>query len=306
MKFTGNGTTGWELVGSAGFSADYAPYISLALDASGTPYVAYEDGGNGYHASVMKFTGNGTTGWELVGSAGFSANIADYTSLALDASGTPYVAYQDYGNLNKASVMKFTGNGDTGWEAVGLPGFSAGVANYTSLALDASGTPYVAYQDYGNSNKASVMKFNGSSWVNVGSAGFSTDEAYLPSLALDASGAPYVAYSDNANSGKASVMKYAAASTAKDITAFSFTNPAATGVINGTDIAVTVPFGTNVTALVPTITHSGVSISPNSGVAQNFTSPVTYTVTAADGTTKDYTVTVTRANYKLFLPLLLR
>ena len=143
-------------------------------------------------------------------------------------------------------------------------------------------------------------------WQIVGSAGFSTGEAYFTSLALDASGAPYVAYSDYANSGKASVMKYAAASTAKDITAFSFTNPAAAGVINGTDIAVTVPSGTNLTALVPTITHSGASINPNSGLAHDFTSPVTYTVTAADGTTKDYTVTVTRANYKLFLPLLLR
>jgi hypothetical protein len=97
-----------------------------------------------------------------------------------------------------------------------------------------------------------------------------------------------------------------AANPAKDITSFSFSSPTAIGVINGTNIAVTVPSGTNVTALVPTITHSGASINPNSGVAQNFTSPVTYTVTAADGTTKEYTVTVTRANYKLFLPLLLR
>ena len=96
------------------------------------------------------------------------------------------------------------------------------------------------------------------------------------------------------------------ANPAKDITSFSFSSPTATGVINGTNIAVTVPSGTNVTALVPTITHSGASINPNSGLAHDFTSPVTYTVTAADGTTKDYTVTVTRANYKLFLPLLLR
>ena len=82
---------------------------------------------------------------------------------------------------------------------------------------------------------------------------------------------------------------------AKAITAFSFTSPAATGVINESThtIAVTVPYGTNVTALTPTITHTGASISPTG--AQNFTNPVTYTVTAADATTQAYVVTVTIA-----------
>ncbi|HNX76020.1 MAG TPA: hypothetical protein PLM07_05825, partial [Candidatus Rifleibacterium sp.] len=59
--------------------------------------------------------------------------------------------------------------------------------------------------------------------------------------------------------------------------------------------ALTVPFGTSVTALTPTITHTGASIAPASEVAQNFTSPVTYTVTAADNSTQAYTVTVTKA-----------
>ena len=67
-----------------------------------------------------------------------------------------------------------------------------------------------------------------------------------------------------------------------------------TGTIDGTSISATVPHGTDVTALVPTITVSaGATISPASGQAQDFSSPVTYTVTAEDGTTTaDYTVTV--------------
>jgi hypothetical protein len=76
-----------------------------------------------------------------------------------------------------------------------------------------------------------------------------------------------------------------------EITAFSFTSPAATGTISGTAIAVTVPYGTDVTGLIPTVTHTGASYTPTG--AQNFTSPVTYTVTAADGSTQAYTVTVT-------------
>jgi transcriptional regulator CtsR len=88
-----------------------------------------------------------------------------------------------------------------------------------------------------------------------------------------------------------------AANSAKDITAFSF--PQGAGVITGTNIAVTVPFGTSRTALVATFTTTGSSVKVGTAVqvsgttANNFTSPVTYTVTAADASTQAYTVTVT-------------
>ena len=94
--------------------------------------------------------------WSPVGAAGFSAGMADYTSLALGATGTPYVAYSDGGNSCKVTVQKFDG---TSWGPVGTAGFSAGTANYVSLALGATDTPYVAYKDGGNSNKATVQKF---------------------------------------------------------------------------------------------------------------------------------------------------
>ena len=88
-----------------------------------------------------------------------------------------------------------------------------------------------------------------------------------------------------------------AANPAKAITAFTVPGQTGATVINETlhTIALTVPFGTDVTALVPTITISGASVSPASGAARNFTSPVTYTVTAADATTRAYVVTVTVA-----------
>jgi hypothetical protein len=56
-----------------------------------------------------------------------------------------------------------------------------------------------------------------------------------------------------------------------------------------------VPFGTNLTALVPGIgVSNGATIDPLSGVAMDFSSPVSYTVTADDGTTvQDWTVTIT-------------
>ena len=59
-------------------------------------------------------------------------------------------------------------------------------------------------------------------------------------------------------------------------------------------VSVLMPYGTDVTALVPTISVSqDATISPKSGVQQDFTSPVIYTVMAENGITKNYDVTVT-------------
>lgn len=79
----------------------------------------------------------------------------------------------------------------------------------------------------------------------------------------------------------------------KDITKFSILGKE--GVISGTDITVTVPYGTDVTSLIPTVDYSGTSISPASGTVQDFTNPVSYTVTAADGSTKSYKAAVVSA-----------
>ena len=83
-------------------------------------------------------------------------------------------------------------------------------------------------------------------------------------------------------------------SSAKAVTAFTF--PSSTGVTideGAHTIVVTVPLGTDVTTLIPTITLTGASVNPASGAAHDFTTPQTYTVTAADASTQAYVVTVT-------------
>ena len=85
------------------------------------------------------------------------------------------------------------------------------------------------------------------------------------------------------------------ASPAKQILTFDFPGLPAT-TITETNINVTVPYSTNVTALAPTYTLSSLATaSPISGTARNFTTPQSYTVTAQDLTTQVYTVTVTVA-----------
>ncbi len=80
-----------------------------------------------------------------------------------------------------------------------------------------------------------------------------------------------------------------------NITSFVFAelDPSVTATIDGTNIMAELPTGTDVTALSPTIEVSDeATVAPASGEAQDFSEPVTYTVTAEDGTTQEYTVTV--------------
>jgi hypothetical protein len=86
-----------------------------------------------------------------------------------------------------------------------------------------------------------------------------------------------------------------AASTEKDILTFTIAGQVSSTIdaAAGT-VTVVMPYGTNITSLTPTITVSQyATINPASGVAQDFTNPVTYTVTAQDNSTKVWTVTVT-------------
>jgi hypothetical protein len=229
IKFS-NGA--WSIVGSAGFTAFDAAFISLAIAPDGTPYVAFSDYGNVGKATVMRFAGSG---WVNVGSAGLSASAASSVSLTISPNGTPYVAYRDDGNFSRATVMKYDGNS---WVSVGNAGLSAGGVDFTSLAIAPDGAPYVAYQDWTNSYKTTVKKYDdvGNVWRIVASSGFSAGTAGSISLAIAPDGTPHVGYGDGGNSSRTTVMKLinlpptisgTPLTTATVGTAYSFT-PAAT------------------------------------------------------------------------------
>jgi D-alanyl-D-alanine carboxypeptidase len=89
------------------------------------------------------------------------------------------------------------------------------------------------------------------------------------------------------------------------ILSFSFLKPVnqipvdATASINGANITIFLPPGTNVNALKASFTLSGNAVASVSGVTQqsgltanNFAAPVTYAVTTQNGNTQSYTVTL--------------
>ncbi|NVO20032.1 MAG: DUF5018 domain-containing protein [Bacteroidetes bacterium] len=103
----------------------------------------------------------------------------------------------------------------------------------------------------------------------------------------------------NNNSGTNFSYTVAGLSNLANILTFSFPQQTTSATINSTSgtVSIEVAYGTVLTSLTPTITVSpGATINPLSGVAQNFSSPFNYIVTAQNGTTtKTWTITVTTA-----------
>jgi pectate lyase len=85
-------------------------------------------------------------------------------------------------------------------------------------------------------------------------------------------------------------------SNAAEITAFKLPNQIGNEVINSVagTISINMPLGTNLTAIIPQLLTISLSatVNPTPSVSRNFSSPITYTVTAQDNSTKVWTITV--------------
>ena len=183
--------------------------ISLAFNASTSePYIAYERytytvAGYDHGGAIQRFDG---TSWVYVGggeNGEFYSGVGMMRDIELvfnPATDEPYIAYIDYESVNsfKLNMERFDG---TSWVDVGTPSFSVGSGKTagTSFAFNPStNEPYVAYTDPGDSHKAYVMKFDGSTWSTVGTAGFNNGKGggtHGLGLAFNsANSMPYVAY----------------------------------------------------------------------------------------------------------------
>lgn len=89
-------------------------------------------------------------------------------------------------------------------------------------------------------------------------------------------------------------------STNKSITAFEIPEQVGATIIDTSNfvIRITMPYGTDVTILAPIISFQGGNISPASGEVLDFTRARSYTVTAADASTRIYSVIVDLAPRK--------
>jgi len=134
---------------------------------------------------------------------------SSYTSIAIDSSGVPYVAFINGNNYNsmptgenKPTVYKLVSGA---WTLVGAA-FGGSSSSYTSIAIDSAGVPYVAFIDGGNNYKPTVYKLVDGTWTLVDAAFGGSSSSYT-SIAIDSSGVPYVAFTDGGNNNKPTVYK---------------------------------------------------------------------------------------------------
>ena len=142
--------------------------------------------------------------WNALGQPGFSAGEAYAPIMALNAAGTPYVAYEDFSNAGKATVMTY---GGTSWAPVGSPGITTNAAEFISIAISRYCVPYMVYTDEGASNTTSVMAYNGA-WAPVGPQYITGPQTTYNDIAIDTFGTPYIVYVDGTDYFKATVKKF--------------------------------------------------------------------------------------------------
>lgn len=174
-------------------------YPSLALDASGHPHVTYFESVTGHSAGDLRYAYHDGTSWHLetVDSAG---DVGRWSSLALDAAGLPHVSYYDA----TAQSLKYARYDGTAWMSETV---SAAVDVGTSLALDTSGWPHIAFNSGGRLLYAS---HDGADWQIGVVDGVPGDETgWYPSLRLDAADRPHISYYEYATGHSATDLKYA-------------------------------------------------------------------------------------------------
>src|SRR3954471_5623410 len=93
-------------------------------------------------SSLLVAIGAGAQDWQSLGKDISSKSEATVFTLA--SNGAIYVANQDPTSGGLLNVRKYDGKK---WANVGKENFSNGPASSLSIAVDASGTPYVAFKD---------------------------------------------------------------------------------------------------------------------------------------------------------------
>ena len=264
-------------------------------------------------------TGTDSTDIELLLDAGKdTSNLMIYARLSYGATASPALDGKKGMNLSDWTTFTITSGDGTNTRTYRIKATARTQASISAFSLTIGGTVYEGVVD----NKANTITVSGVDDSNLSSTSFAPDVTLgpetlvcspAPGLAQDFSRTVQYIVAGNekvlsrtytvsvlnkagqliSSSGGGGGSDPVTPAAGAKITAFSVLG--VDGVMNqsaGT-ITVTLPAGTNVTAVAPSVTvTAGAVVSPVPGEVVNLTAPVVYTVTLGEETSR-YTVTVT-------------
>jgi len=132
-------------------AGDVGRRTSLMLDRFGYPVISYHDETNNDLKLAHCNDPNCAGGDESIETVDTNGDVGHQMSLALDASGFPVIGY--LGHPDDLKVMHCNDPDCSGGDELLRTVDSTGIVGvFTSLVLDASGHPVIAYYDYSNGN----------------------------------------------------------------------------------------------------------------------------------------------------------
>ena len=298
------GTTYYECIATGDCSTATSNVATVTITAATNPVISLTSGsanqsistGSAIGGLVYTWAGSANSATVVWSSSSVTtptgiSETSDNGAKTLTISGTPSTA----GTYNYSISSSDGGSSSsalTGSITVKLatPDVTSGAATPTNQGFTAqwaavTGRTSYTVKVYQTGAEIVTARQTGITATSVDITGLSPNTSYTYTVTAIGDGS--LVPNSNESSPSASVRTL---NTAKAITVFSITNQNSSA-INGFNISISMPYGTVTTSLIPSITHTGVSISPSG--AQDFSSPVQYTVTAEDGTTQIYTATVT-------------
>ncbi len=182
VTIAGMGSAGYNSDGIPGTTAELNDPNGIAADNSGNVYIA--DRLNNRIRKVDAFgiittiAGNGTSGFSGDNAAATAAQLGGPRGVAVDTHGNVFIADQGNGRIRKVDpagiITTVAGNGTPGYNGDGISATAAELFNPYGVAVDTSGSIYIADVD-----NERIRKIDGSGTISTvagtGAPGFGGD-----------------------------------------------------------------------------------------------------------------------------------